>query len=357
MTKQIFYVGSSVKSKAQWLDPSTRSALSVFSFDDGSGVISPAESVFGIDHVGWIALDKAKLQLYAASEVFHWEEGTISAYSIDANTGKLTYVNKQASRGNTTCHLELSHDGRYLAATNYAFGETPGPDASIVLFARGAELSTSVSEARHDSWRQDPKQGRSHAHCCWFSPDSTLLFVTDAGIDQMLAYRVTHNTITHDPELDIRFPKGSEPRLAVVHPDGEHAFILHEGKPGLSVIHFTNERAIEISSLSIPYGHRVSPCAVEISPDGRHVYATMREIGEVIGFAVQPDFGVREIGRWKTAGLTPWAARMSPSGRYLLVGNNDKANIEVFGRDLETGHLTATSMAVDCPDPMCIKFL
>jgi 6-phosphogluconolactonase len=93
-----------------------------------------------------------------------------------------------------------------------------------------------------------------------------------------------------------------------------------------------------------------------LSPDGRYLYATVRNAGEIVGFEVGQGPELRQIGSWKCKGLMPWDARISPSGRHLLVANEDTGNVEVFLRDIAAGELHSTGISIDCPKPTCVMF-
>ena len=215
------FVGSQVRSTAE---RDGAAGISVFRFDDASGQLKSAGGVGGIDNPTWVTVDASRRRLYAASEVVEWNEGTISVYDIDAATGGLSYVNKQTTLGNCTCHLGLSPDGKYVAAANYADdGRGDRPDQSVALYALGdAELPPAVARVRHQGRGTWPdRQARPHAHCAVFTPDSKHLLVTDLGLDRLCAYAIgPDGTLAAAPELEVNFAPGSGPRHIALHPDG-----------------------------------------------------------------------------------------------------------------------------------------
>jgi 6-phosphogluconolactonase len=48
---------------------------------------------------------------------------------------------------------------------------------------------------------------------------------------------------------------------------------------------------------------------------------------------------------------------IDPTGRFLLVANQDGDSILVFRIDAKTGALEATGGTVDVPKPVCVKFV
>jgi 6-phosphogluconolactonase len=333
----------------------------VFRFDDRSGALTLLDGVGGIDNPNWLAVDARRQRLYAASEVVEWPEGTVTAYDIDAATGRLAYVNKQPTLGNTTCHLGLSPDGRFLAAANYADdGRGPRPDQSMTLFApaEGA-LPPSIAQARHEGRGADPgRQARPHAHCAIFTPDSRHLFIADLGLDRLVAYRLDeHGELNAAPERDVAFSPVQGPRHATLHPDGRSLFVVHELRPGISVVRLEGEQVRLGPTHDFGYPQQVYPAAIMVSPDGRYLYASVRVSGEIIGFSIGDERELSEIGRWACGGTTPRDARLSPSGNHLVVANQDAGTVVVFRRDAGSGELVERTAEVQLPTPMCVAFL
>ncbi|MDR3474047.1 MAG: lactonase family protein [Devosia sp.] len=340
--------------------PQAPAAISVFRLDEASGRLTPLEAVGGIDNPTWLAVDARRRRLYAASEVVEWAEGTVSAYDIEPASGRLSYLNKQPTLGNSTCHLGLSPDGRFLAAANYADdGRGPRPDQSLALFLPGeGELAPSLARAKHEGRGADPgRQARPHAHCALFTPDSRHLFIADLGLDRLCAYRLDERgELMAAPERDVVFAPGQGPRHIALHPDGRRLFVVHELHPGISVVVLEGEQVRLRSTYDFGYPQQVYPAAIMVSPDGRHVYASVRVCGEIIGFAVGPDDQLSEIGRWPCGGATPRDARLSPSGSHLVVANQDAGTVVVLRRDASSGELVEKTDEVPLPAPMCVTF-
>src|SRR4051794_5271028 len=76
--------------------------IASFSFDEATGTATPIATTEGIDNPTFLSVDAKRLALHANSEVDGWNEGTVSAYSVDPETGRLAYINKQPTRGSTT---------------------------------------------------------------------------------------------------------------------------------------------------------------------------------------------------------------------------------------------------------------
>ena len=353
MADYLMFLGTQVRANGK-----TPSLFS-YRFDDDTGKATPLAAQGGIDNPTWVAVDAHRPRLYAASEVGEWNEGTVSAYDFDAATGALRYVNKQSSLGSTTCHLGLSPDGRFLACANYAvISPDERPDQSSALYVLGAgELPPAIGRARQTGTGPNAqRQERSHGHCALFSPNSRILWVADLGLDRLCAYTVDGAGLRATPDRDVVFEGGRGPRHAAFHPDGKTIFVVHELRAGVSVCAFDGARATHVETVDMAYPGPVDPAALQVSPDGRHVYASVRTAGEIVGFAVGEDRRLIEIGRWACGGKTPRDARLSPSGRHLLVANQDAGRVTVFRRDPLSGALIPTGEEIRAERPMCVAF-
>jgi 6-phosphogluconolactonase len=358
MPKTYAYVGSLTQGTAGTEPPL---GISVFAFDDETGQLDLVQQVGGIDNPSWVIPDPVHSRLYAVTERPDWNEGTVTAYAIDPATGHLSYINKQPTLGSCTCHIGLSPDGSYFAASNYSTlpAESP-PDQSLALFARHSEgqLAPALATARHEGRGHDPaRQHRSHAHCALFTPDSQNLLVADLGFDRLLAYALgTNGQLIATPARDVVFEPGRGPRHVAFHPSQRAMFAAHELRPGITALSFDGTTARTIETTDLGYPEQVYPSAILPSPDGRHLYVAVRVVGEIVGFSIGADFRLAPIGRWPSGGTWPRDARLSPSGQHLLVANQDTGAITTFKRDALSGELEAIR-TTPCPTPMCVTFL
>src|SRR5437868_642309 len=67
----------------------------------------------------FLALDEKHRRVYAANET---NTGAVSAFSVDAATGKLIPLNQKSWMGAGPCHLALDRDGRHVIIANYSGG-------------------------------------------------------------------------------------------------------------------------------------------------------------------------------------------------------------------------------------------
>jgi 6-phosphogluconolactonase len=57
-----------------------------------------------------------------------------------------------------------------------------------------------------------------------------------------------------------------------------------------------------------------------------------------------------------TGGAWPRNFSLDPTGRWLLVANQQSDSVVVFARDQESGRLTPTRQRLAIPSPVCLRF-
>ena len=75
-------------------------------------------------------------------------------------------------------------------------------------------------------------------------------------------------------------------------------------------------------------------------------------------FAIHPEDGkLSSLGFQTTMGETPRNFSIDPSGKWLLVANQESNNVVIFKRSVENGMLEYSGTSLEIPNPVCLKFL
>jgi 6-phosphogluconolactonase len=128
-----------------------------YRFDSKSGKLQPMGVLGEADRPSFVAIHPNRRYLYAVSGS---NGGTVSAFSIDASSGKLTPLNSASSKGAGPCYIRVDSSGRNALVANY----TGGSVAVIPIEADG-KLREASSFVQHSGTVADPKrQGGPHAH-------------------------------------------------------------------------------------------------------------------------------------------------------------------------------------------------
>ena len=194
------------------------------------------------------------------------------------------------------------------------------------------------------------------------SPDGRYIYITDLGLDRIVVYALgAHVSLTHQTSSDFNTAPGIGPRHLVFSRDGLRLFMISELIPTVLSLAvdpetgaMTEQDRFDIASLD---GGVVQPAGIIRTADDRFLFASLRQSEEILGLAVDAASGrLRQTGRWPSGGKTPRDLELSPSGRHLLVANQDSDNITVFAVDAATGTLSAPIQQLPVGTPMTIKF-
>jgi len=104
---------------------STAKGIYVFKMDGASGSLSQVQ-IFEIENPSWVTVDANASHLYATSEVSTWNgasnNGGITAFAIDAATGKITSIGDQPTGGAIPAYVTVDPSGKFALVANYGGG-------------------------------------------------------------------------------------------------------------------------------------------------------------------------------------------------------------------------------------------
>lgn len=332
------------------------------SFDDATGKLGAVDLIGGVDDTAWLVTDAARGRLYSTCEITGTRESAIAAYAVEP--GGLSLLNRQPTLGNEACHACLSTDGKFLLVANYNGANPVGwPDAALSVFpiAGDGSLRPAAASVTHSgSGPNAQRQTAAHAHCVVPTPAGDIVYVTDLGIDKLVAYRLgVDGGLTHEAARDFTLPPGLGPRHLVFSADGSAIFMVSELIP--TVVSLAVDPAtgalIQRDAFAIPSldGGIVQPAGILLSPDGKHLFVGLRVCNEILALRIDATGRLTQTDRRPSGGATPRDFAFSPSGRHLVVANQDSDRLTVFAVDHAAGTLSAPLQHFDVGTPMSVK--
>jgi 6-phosphogluconolactonase len=333
--------------------------------DVASGSLTKPELVAEAPDPSFLALHPNHKFLYSVNEVSKLDgkpEGGVSAFSIDAASGKLTFLNRQPSAGGGPTHITLDRDGKNALVANYGTGSV----AVLPIDADG-KLSPPSSVDQHKGVVADPKRQQGpHAHCVNVDPGNRYALSCDLGLDKVFAYRLDSEKGTiapNNPAAAIVAPV-SGPRHLAFHPNGKLVYVVNEIACTVTAFNYDPDHGTlaEFQTLTtLPEGFQGSKSTAEIAvhPSGKFLYASNRGVANSIAsFKIDPQTGkLTPIGHTGTQGQAPRHFAIDPTGTWLVAANQDTNNVVVFRIDAQTGELKPTGTNIEVPTPVCITFL
>jgi len=364
MSKDCLVFVGSLNREAPYFQGARGVGLGVYSFDEATLDTRKLAETNEVDNPTFLSVTPDGSRIYANSEVFAWREGTVSAYSFDRGSGRLTYLNKQPSLGSITAHNTITRDGTKLLVANYGMGEG-GPDRAVAVygFEKDGALSAPLASVSHTGTGPDAaRQERSHAHSVTETIGGGMAIVADLGIDRLVSYRIERDGNLTKLAASALAP-GAGPRHLALHPNGRFFFVMNELDStvvSMALDEASGKLSIIDAKPSVPAESRNSNhCAdIQISPDGRFVYGSNRGHDTVVIMAVDQQTGVLSlVGYVPCGGATPRNLALTPSGGHLFSANQNADRISIFTRDAKSGMLTDTGRAIEIGTPMCIRIV
>lgn len=334
----------------------------LFEFSPATGKLTPLGLAAETPDPSWVAVHPNGKFLYAANE--SGKASTITAFSIDAKSGKLTQLNQLSALGEDPCHLSFDKTGKFLFVANYTSG-----NVAVFPILPDGKLGehTAVPSDQGTLGPNKERQEAPHAH--WIEPSAQnhFVYVADLGLDRVLIYKFDEakGTLTPGTPLDhfsATLAPGDGPRHITFPPGGKFMYVLSELTSTVTV--FSNDgqetyRSIqEISALPKGFTGHNDAAEIAILPNGKFLYTSNRGRDSIAVFSVEPSKGtLTYLADVPTAGKEPRHFAIDPTGYFLLAENQNSDTITEFLIDPATGKLTPTGQPISTPSPICIAFL
>jgi 6-phosphogluconolactonase len=293
----------------------------------------------------FLALDSRRALLFAVNEV---DRGSIGAFAVQSETGKLTSLGQQASMGARPCHLALHRDGKHLLVAN------DGGGVAVLPVAADGKLGAATDVRQHG--------GKSRPRGLAFSPDGRFGFVCDLGLDQVIGYRFDAAAGKLSPHGLTRVKPGAGPRRLVFRPDGRFAYLLDELDSTVAVFAYDASAGTlkALQTLSTLPGHYDGPnraCEIGVHPSGKYLLVSNGGHNSVVLFDIAAGTGLLTyVEDQSTYGTMPVHFGMDADGKHFAVANRDSGSLLIL-RAPESGRVKPGGNAVKVPSPACAVFL
>jgi len=303
----------------------------------------------------YLTVSPDKKFVYAVNEA--GANSGVSAFSYDASTGKLIFLNKKDSHGADPCYL-IADDQNVIIA-NYSGG-------SLAVYGRNADgsLTDAKQVIQHTGKSIDTgkRQQSAHAHMVQFTPDKKYVVCTDLGEDQIYIY----NYDGDDPKQAlsiktvIKTNAGSGPRHLTFTPDGKFAYVVHEFTGSITAYSYSNgnlNKIQEIGTVDKTFKGDIDAADIHVSPDGKFLYESNRgDLNNISVFSILPTGRLAFKEQNSSLGKGPRNFVIDPSGKHLLVGHQYTNDVVIFNIDKSTGSISDSGKRIDVGAPVCLVF-
>ena len=327
--------------------------LCALQFDPQTGLLSDARLAAPVDNPEWLALSPNGRVLYASGARDF--KGGLSALAIESG-GALREISRQTA-DDRPVSFAVDATGRWLVGAYYG----PGTWAVWPLAPDGTIGERGPLIQHEGSGPNSGRQKSPHAHQAMIAPDNARVWIVDLGIDKAMIYDFDAASGAIKPSVPAyaAVAPGNGPRHLAFARRGQFAYVINELSSTVSVFQGARGRpgAIQtVSTLPADYDGKNTGAEVQVSPDGRFLYASNRGYDSIASFAIQSDGTLKLVGFAKT-GKEPRHFTLDPSGKWLLAGEQQDRSISVFAVNQKTGELTFKSKFEGVLNqPTCLVF-
>ncbi|MCE7001839.1 lactonase family protein [Kibdelosporangium philippinense] len=307
----------------------------VGSADSVSGKLTLTGGVSGIVDPSWFAYSLDGRILYSTNES---ATGKVTAFSL-ADPLRPRVLNSANVNGAGPTHVSLH--GKHLLTANYSSGSV-----SVLSLLADGKVGAVTDVVKHTGGSRN-----SHAHQVVTDPSGRWIVVVDLGTDSVYVYSIdTAGKLKLNQQLVL--PSGLGPRHLTFHPNGKFAYILGELRSEVTVAawdatagKFTPGQVI--STLGGAKPPENYPGEIQISPDGRFVYASNRGHDSLATFVVgEQGKSLAFVSTTPTGGTWPRHFTLGPGGNWVYVANQNSHTINWLPRDPGTGKLGTSAGSV-----------
>jgi 6-phosphogluconolactonase len=352
----LVYVGTYTRGKSE--------GVYVYRMDPSSGALEFASKATGLNNPSFLAIDPQHRHLYSVNEVSEFggkPTGAVSAFSIDSETGELTYLNTRSTRGTGPCYVSVDKTGRYVLVANYS-----GGSVCVLPIQDNGKLGDATDFVQHQGSSVNPRrQEGPHAHSIIVGPSNRYAFAADLGLDKIMIYKFdsTEGKLEPNDEPWAKIKAGAGPRHFTFHPSGRYAYLINELDNTLVAFSYDETRGTlkELQTApALPEDFAgTSYCAdVHVAPSGKFVYGSNRGHDSIVIYEIAEASGeLTYVDHEPTHGKIPRNFAIDPTGTFLLAANQDSDSIVTFSIDQQTGRLTPTGHVTEVPTPVCLKII
>jgi 6-phosphogluconolactonase len=318
--------------------------IMAFTMDAGTGQLTPKTAALAAGGPSVLAISPDRQTLYVGTRT----QPAISSYRIDQGTGGLTLQGTVSSEHAPT-FLAPDRTGKYLLSAYYQGG-------------LAAVHPLGVDGAVGDDRPIDRHETATGAHAISTDPSNRFAFVPhiasiqdnvlepprdDPGPNVIMQFRFDADTGHLTPNSPFRV----EPAERL----GPRHYCHH---PSLDIVYFSNEQGCSVTAYrldaatgtlsavqtitTLPHGFAArNTCSqIHLTPSGRFLYVGNRGHNSIAGFAVDATTGnLTPIGHAATEAV-PSAFALDPEGRFLFAAGTASGRLASYRINGESGALT-----------------
>jgi 6-phosphogluconolactonase len=330
--------------------------IAVFSIDD-AGKLGKQGEVAATGGPSVIAVGLDRKMLYVGQRA----GPVISSLQIDQKTGELTAAGT-APQTHAPTFLALDRTGRFMLVAYYQGG--------------GTAVFPLTSEGTLGAPSQDWLATATGAHAIGIDRSNRFAYVPHIARIQDNVLEPPKNIPGPNTIMQFRFDAengrlspNSPPQVAQADLAGPRHFCFH---PTLDVVYFSNEQGCSVTSYRIDpsigtlvplqtvstlppgFDARNTCSQIHLTPSGRFLYVGNRGHNSIAGFSIAPSTGLLAPAGHVATESVPSAFCLDPEGRFLFAAGTASGRLASYHIDGENGGLAPLAVQDVGPRPAAI---
>ena len=329
--------------------------ISVFRYQPNSGTLELVQVVSDLVNPSYLLMNAAKNVLYTV----HGDQDLVSSFKVDASSGKIERISQQCTGGKNPVHLALDKDEKHLVVSNHI-----SSSIAVLPVSPSGEIQELLQLVKLDGepgpHRKEQPFAKPHFNA--FDHYGKWVLVPDKGVDRVFIFRFLNGKLIPAERPFLQCREGSGPRHLDFHPFKSWVYVINELDSTVTACLFDVDTGVLqpfqiVSTLSDRFTGNSRAAAIRVSADGSRVYASNRGEDSVAVFEVDGSTGALSlIQTKKVEGKTPRFFTVDPSGKVVLVLNEDSDAICGFDVDPVLGTLTTRVLKSFCGSPVSLVF-
>ena len=257
----------------------------------------------------------------------------VAAFDIDHANGNLKLI-ATTDIGANAAYVATDRTGKTLLWASYSGGLV----GSHRIGKNGAVMKGAVSQL----------ETHRCAHAILVDAANAFAFVPHTCANAVYQFKFDAGTgkLTPNNPALVNPAEGLEPRHLAFHPTLPVIYFDDEKGDSVTAYHYDKSTGTvkpfqTTSTLPAGFDGAKNSCAdIEITNDGKFVYASNRGHNSVAGFSVNSTDGkLTSIGQFKT-GDTPRSFNLSPDNNWVIAAGQKSHDLHVYKRSSATGKFT-----------------
>ena len=255
------------------------------------------------------------------------KSGGITAFSIDQTTGMIKSIGDQPTGGSIPATVIVDPSGKFALVSNYV-----GASWSVLPIQADGSLGPATIFPVTGHGANTARQEAPHPHDTKFDPAGRFVFGPDLGTDHVWSWTLDTTTGTLVPNANLDSSGGRVRRRATAYfvpPERQFMYVLGEMASSITAFSYDAAKGMgtwlqTVSTLPPDFTGNNGTAEIIVHQSGKFVYASNRGHNTIAAFGIDQATGMlNPIGWTSTQGAIPRGFNIDPSGRMMLVGNQN----------------------------------